>query len=349
MQRSSPAPLTDTKNANPIDFWASRPLEIMKPEWSRMRSRLIVPDSLAKWDEFALSEWELAGAAWEDFLIRTQRRTSWWKANSTSSATARRWSWGPGDVHASRRAGPDGLGTRSMPAWSRSTARTRRGGFRGLQVHGDLRHASSGSLTLTNKALHFPIGHAHVHFPESFPQAVAGRIRCRLGASARRLHPSETSATSDRPEPSAAPLEASGIYADAAKNTFESLTQAVTAATGLCRWSHRLRYPRMRRRAHRGVYTPLDSADVTADWKCLCRLPHVKDPYWVGQNAAMVAEAKRAGANSRSTKPAATRRSEQTRPVSNCVAAERTPSSSGPSAMKLSTPRSTKSWRKAFR
>lgn len=51
----------------PIDFWAARPMENMKPEWRRMRTRLITPESLDRWEGFALSEWELSGAAWEDF------------------------------------------------------------------------------------------------------------------------------------------------------------------------------------------------------------------------------------------------------------------------------------------
>ncbi|MFD1210495.1 cupin domain-containing protein [Arthrobacter sp. GCM10027362] len=56
-----------TTDAEPIDFRAARPLKSMKPEWHRMRTRLIIPDSLDRWEGFALSEWELAGAAWEDF------------------------------------------------------------------------------------------------------------------------------------------------------------------------------------------------------------------------------------------------------------------------------------------
>jgi ethanolamine utilization protein EutQ (cupin superfamily) len=59
---------TLVEQAEPINFWASQPLKSMKQEWQRMRTRLITPDSLdGCWEGFALSEWELAGAAWEDF------------------------------------------------------------------------------------------------------------------------------------------------------------------------------------------------------------------------------------------------------------------------------------------
>ncbi|MCG2624798.1 cupin domain-containing protein [Arthrobacter sp. I2-34] len=54
-------------DVQPVDFWASRPMENMKPEWRRMRTRLITPESLDRWEGFALSEWELSGAAWQDF------------------------------------------------------------------------------------------------------------------------------------------------------------------------------------------------------------------------------------------------------------------------------------------
>jgi hypothetical protein len=67
MQTSDAMTDSVASHADAIDFWAARPLQNMKPEWSRMGTRLICPDSLDKWDGFALSEWELSAASWEDF------------------------------------------------------------------------------------------------------------------------------------------------------------------------------------------------------------------------------------------------------------------------------------------
>ena len=100
----------------------------------------------------------------------------------------------------------------------------------------------------------------------------------------------------DRPEPLAAVSEANGIFADPSKNTFDTLTAAVTADD----WAVPVEIidcytPGCEGERTPSVYTPLDPADIAGDWEVCAVLPHVKDPYWVGQNAAMVAEAERTG------------------------------------------------------
>lgn len=100
----------------------------------------------------------------------------------------------------------------------------------------------------------------------------------------------------ERPAPLPAVAEANGIFADPSKNTFESITAAVTADD----WAVPVEIidcdtPGCDGERTSSVYTPLDTADITGDWNVCAVLPHVKDPYWVGQNAAMVAEAERTG------------------------------------------------------
>ena len=63
-QEASPAALAGEE---PIELWRATPMKQMKDEWPRMRTKLIFPDSYDRWFDFALSEWDLKAAAWEDF------------------------------------------------------------------------------------------------------------------------------------------------------------------------------------------------------------------------------------------------------------------------------------------
>jgi uncharacterized cupin superfamily protein len=57
----------DLTTGGPIELWRATPMKQMKDEWTRMRTKLIFPDSYDRWSDFALSEWDLKEAAWEDF------------------------------------------------------------------------------------------------------------------------------------------------------------------------------------------------------------------------------------------------------------------------------------------
>lgn len=57
-------PRTADPNGDPVVLHAD-PLELVSPEWPRMRSRFIQKDGDA-WDHYALSEWELDRAGWTD-------------------------------------------------------------------------------------------------------------------------------------------------------------------------------------------------------------------------------------------------------------------------------------------
>ncbi|MFD1210494.1 TMAO reductase system periplasmic protein TorT [Arthrobacter sp. GCM10027362] len=131
----------------------------------------------------------------------------------------------------------------------------------------------------------------------------------------------ETSAVADRPAPSAAPPEAGGIFADPSKNTFQSLTKAATAAD----WAVPVEVigcntPGCDGDRTAGVYTPLPAG--SAEGKTICALvPHVKDPYWLGIDEALVSEAKRSGASLQVYEAGGyTEISKQIDQLSNCVA-----------------------------
>ena len=100
----------------------------------------------------------------------------------------------------------------------------------------------------------------------------------------------------ERPAPSPVVAEAAGIFADPAKNTPASLAAAATAPD----WAVPIEVIDCKTPGCDGgrtpsVYTPLTPSDLSGKWDLCAVLPHVKDPYWVGQNAAMVAEAQRMG------------------------------------------------------
>jgi len=69
------------------------------------------------------------------------------------------------------------------------------------------------------------------------------------------------------------------------------------------------------------VYTPLGVDEIKGDWNICAVLPHVKDPYWVGQNEGLVAEAKRTGVTLQVYEAGGyTEISAQYDQLSNCVA-----------------------------
>lgn len=104
------------------------------------------------------------------------------------------------------------------------------------------------------------------------------------------------SASGERPAPDSVVAEASGIFADPAKNTSEMLTTAAKADD----WAVPIEVidcstPGCEGNRTPSIYTPLKPADLSEKWDLCTVLPHVKDPYWLGQNASMVAEAQRMG------------------------------------------------------
>lgn len=69
------------------------------------------------------------------------------------------------------------------------------------------------------------------------------------------------------------------------------------------------------------VYTPLSVDEIKGDWNICAVLPHVKDPYWVGQNEGLVAEAERTGVTLQVYEAGGyTEISAQYDQLSNCVA-----------------------------
>jgi protein TorT len=103
-----------------------------------------------------------------------------------------------------------------------------------------------------------------------------------------------TVAQATQPAPLAAVDEANGLFADPTLNSSEALIAAVTAED----WAVPVEIIDCNEPGCEGdrtpsVYTPLATDEVTGDWDVCAVLPHVKDPYWVGQNAALVAEAER--------------------------------------------------------
>lgn len=99
-----------------------------------------------------------------------------------------------------------------------------------------------------------------------------------------------------RPTPEPAPTEANGIVADPTGNSREALV----ASIGSEDWAFPVQVidcatPGCGGAAKAGVYTPIPKADITQKWFLCAALPHVKDPYWVGIDYALVTEAQRSG------------------------------------------------------
>lgn len=68
-------------------------------------------------------------------------------------------------------------------------------------------------------------------------------------------------------------------------------------------------------------YTPLPVSEITKQWSICAIVPHVKDPYWVGQNAALIAEANRTNTKLQVFEAGGyTEISKQLDQLSNCVA-----------------------------
>lgn len=90
--------------------------------------------------------------------------------------------------------------------------------------------------------------------------------------------------------------ELDGLFADPELNTPERLAEAVTAED----WAMPMEIidcdrPGCDGDRTPGIYTPLAPDSLTEEWTVCAVYPHVKDPYWVGQNANLVQEAERMG------------------------------------------------------
>lgn len=126
----------------------------------------------------------------------------------------------------------------------------------------------------------------------------------------------------DRPAPVTAPKEAGGVYADPTRNTPAALRAAVTKKD----WAMPVQVidcnsPGCEGKREPGVYTPLPTTGIKGDWSLCALLPHVKDPYWVGQNEALVAEADRTGVHLQVYEAGGyTEVGKQLDQLSNCVA-----------------------------
>lgn len=137
-----------------------------------------------------------------------------------------------------------------------------------------------------------------------------------IAASAAGAH------AQDRPEPVPTVAEANGIFADNSKNTVETIRKAVTSDN----WAVPVEVIDCDTAGCDGkrtpsVYTPLPAKEIAGKWNICAVLPHVKDPYWVGQDAGLVAEAKRTGVILQVFEAGGyTEISTQLDQISNCVA-----------------------------
>ncbi|KQV39357.1 hypothetical protein ASC86_22740 [Rhizobium sp. Root1212] len=126
----------------------------------------------------------------------------------------------------------------------------------------------------------------------------------------------------DRPQPLPTVAEAHGVFADNSKNSVESIKNAVTAGD----WAVPVEVIGCETAGCDGartpsVYTPLPVSEISGKWNICAVLPHVKDPYWVGQDAGLVDEAKRTGVTLQVFEAGGyTEISKQLNQISNCVA-----------------------------
>lgn len=131
-----------------------------------------------------------------------------------------------------------------------------------------------------------------------------------------------TAADEGGPAAVAAPQEVDGLSADPAKNTPDALRRAATAPD----WAVPVQVidcatPGCDGKRTPGVYTPLPKSEIKGKWSICALLPHVKDPYWVGQDEALVAEARRTGVHLQVYEAGGyTEVSKQLDQLSNCVA-----------------------------
>lgn len=119
-----------------------------------------------------------------------------------------------------------------------------------------------------------------------------------------------------------APAEAGGVSANPSENTPEELRAAVTAVD----WAVPVQIidcptPGCIGDRTSGVYTPLPTSEITKQWSICAVVPHVKDPYWVGQVANLVAEATRTNTRLQIFEAGGyTEITKQVNQLSNCVA-----------------------------
>ncbi|MFJ2565651.1 TMAO reductase system periplasmic protein TorT [Streptomyces sp. NPDC087568] len=150
---------------------------------------------------------------------------------------------------------------------------------------------------------------------------LAAAVACSLGLAACSQEGSRA-AGRDQPSPKPAPAQAAGLFADPAKNTPDALRAAVTKKD----WAVPVQVidcasPGCDGHRTPGVYTPLPKDQIKGDWTVCALLPHVKDPYWLGQNEALVAEAKRTGVHLQVYEAGGyTEVGKQLDQLSNCVA-----------------------------
>lgn len=126
----------------------------------------------------------------------------------------------------------------------------------------------------------------------------------------------------ERPQPLAPVAEANGIFADNSKNTVDPIKKAISSTD----WAVPVEVIDCDTAGCEGkrtpsVYTPLPVNEIAGKWNICAVLPHVKDPYWVGQDAGLVAEAKRTGVKLQVFEAGGyTEISKQLNQISNCVA-----------------------------
>lgn len=122
--------------------------------------------------------------------------------------------------------------------------------------------------------------------------------------------------------PTPAPQEAGGLSANPEENTPAELRAAATAPD----WAAPVQVigcdtPGCDGERTGGVYTPLPKSEITKQWSICAVVPHVKDPYWVGQDANLVAEANRTGTKLQVFEAGGyTEIAKQVNQLSNCVA-----------------------------
>ncbi len=99
-----------------------------------------------------------------------------------------------------------------------------------------------------------------------------------------------------QPDPVPAPLEANGVSADPTANSRDAIVASIESED----WGFPVQVidcptPGCGGAFEAGVYTPLPVDQITQEWRLCAALPHVKDPYWVGIDHALVTEATRSG------------------------------------------------------
>lgn len=130
-------------------------------------------------------------------------------------------------------------------------------------------------------------------------------------------------AFAEQPTPTPIVDEANGIFADPAKNSAEALKAAVTADD----WAVPVvvvdcDLPGCDGKRTPTVYTPLPVNEIKGKWNICAVIPHLKDPYWVGQDAGFVAEGTRTGASLQIYEAGGyTEISKQINQLNNCAAA----------------------------